>query len=243
VYRVLYLRQGNIIKHLIASLAISFQPAFCNSQPVFSQIKSKTERYLSSLEKGVVIKGSMYLDDHFRMGQVVYYDNTKTIHTCLRYNVFYDQMEMLSGDDTTQIRFHSDIQSIIIDSDTFVLISYIQKGKKKNGYFQQLYSEPNCQLFIRRNALFVPYNPPYTKLHSGNEYDTFVLFEDVYFRSNNDDFAVKIKRNSRHLSQIIRQDIKEFNRIKRKNRINLKNNDELVKMMILLQRKSPQLRN
>ena len=95
--------------------------------------------------------GSMYLDDEFHHGTVVLIDNSTMDNLPLRYNVYYQQMQFIKGEDTLAFKDPEEIKSLRFNGRTFIYIPFDNDGVIGYSYFE-LMADGYCRLLVRRKV-------------------------------------------------------------------------------------------
>jgi len=99
------------------------------------------------------IPGSMYLDDNFNKGKVVFSNETIWNDLMLRYNIYNQQMQYIKEDDTLAFAKANEIHELCIDDRTFVCTDFENDGVLNTGYFELLVSG-ECNLLLRRTVKY-----------------------------------------------------------------------------------------
>lgn len=141
---------------------------------------TRTERYLCSLDLDTPIEGSMYLEDEFSPGVIVYKNGLIKDELFFRYNAFFDEMEYLGlAEVTLSIEDFSNIHWIIAGMHKFIYDSALNKTHTIKGLFE-IIADGETRLLCRHTMVFERADPPYTTLHHGNAYDRFRHMKSFY---------------------------------------------------------------
>ena len=190
---------------------------------------SRTDKYIMNLDENIRIEGSMYLDDDFKLGELILIDDSHKGGAFYRYNVYSNEMEIIEVKDTLAIISPERIKYLKFNDGTFVFAKFKNKKEINRGYFELL-SNGNFRLLLRRIAIFEPYNPPYTALHSGTEYDRFIILKSYYFQKNGNP-AIKIRKNKHYVLSIFNDKRKELKKYIKQNKLKLHKDTDLINLI------------
>lgn len=190
---------------------------------------SRTDKYIMSLDENIRIEGSMYLDDDFKLGELILIDDSHKDGAFYRYNVYSNEMEIIEEKDTLAIISPERIKYLKFYDGTFIFTKFKNKKEINRGYFELL-SNGNFRLLLRRIAIFEPYNPPYTALHSGSEYDRFIIFKSYYLQKNGSP-AIKIRKNKHYILSILKDRRKELEKYIKQNKLKLRKDTDLINLI------------
>lgn len=141
---------------------------------------TRTERYLCSLDPDTPIEGSMYLEDEFSPGVIVYKNGLINDGLFFRYNAFYDEMEYLGpAGDTLVMEDVSNVHWIIAGMRKFIYDTVLNQTHKIKGFFE-IIADGETRLLCKHSMVFERADPPYTALHHGYAYDRFRHMKSFY---------------------------------------------------------------
>ena len=190
---------------------------------------SRTDKYIMSLDENIRIEGSMYLDDDFKLGELILVDDSYKDGAFYRYNVYSNEMEIVEEKDTLAIISPERIKYLKFNDGTFVFTKFKYKNKINRGYFELLVNG-NYKLLLRRIAIFEPYNPPYTALHSGSEYDRFIILKSYYLQKDGNP-ALKIRKNKQYILSILKDKRKELEKYIKQNKLKIHKDKDLIDLV------------
>ena len=93
----------------------------------------------------------MYLDDQWQQGYAVLNDQSRMDHLLLRYDIYNQQLQFISGGDTLAFSNPAELDYVQIDGKRFVYRDFEHNGMMDQGYFEVL-KEGDCQLLLRRTV-------------------------------------------------------------------------------------------
>ena len=187
------------------------------------------DKYIMNLDENIRVEGSMYLDADFKLGELILIDDSYKDGAFYRYNVYSNEMEIVEVKDTLAIISPERIKYLKFNDGTFVFTKFTNRKEINRGYFELL-SNGKYRLLLRRIAIFEPYNPPYTALHSGSEYDTFIILKSFYLQKN-DSPAIKIRKNKHYMLSIFKDRRKELEKYIKKNKLKLHKDTDLINLI------------
>jgi len=189
--------------------------------------KFMTGEYLNTLtEKD--IKGSPYLNDEFITGSVYTVSKTQYTDIPLRYNIYNDEIEFETPDkkiaaiDTPEI-----VEKVIFGEYTMEYIPFDYAKKVKKGFFQVLL-KGNVSLYARSEVEFHKETPPAP--YKEPEPAKFIRKADNYYLRFGMESAVSCG-NKKELVESFPEHKNEMEAFIKKNKINVKKEDELKKLV------------
>ena len=105
----------------------------------------KYERYPYSRESG------MYLNEGWSQGYASLKDRSRMDHLLLRYDVYNQQMQFISGTDTLAFSNPGELDYLQMDGKRFIYGPFEYEGVMDEGYFEVL-KDGDCQLLLRRTV-------------------------------------------------------------------------------------------
>lgn len=94
---------------------------------------------------------SMYLNDDFIPGVIVLFDGTEMSDLPLRYNVYYQQMQFIDGDDTLAVADPAQIKLISYDERDFIFYQFERNSILDTGIFEVI-MDGECKLMVRHQV-------------------------------------------------------------------------------------------
>jgi len=92
--------------------------------------------------------GNAYLDGEWQDGEIVMNDNTVISGNKYRYNIYTQQMQFISNEDTMAVANPGETKFIRFADKEFIYTDFYSKGELKQGYFELL-QEGECSLLKR----------------------------------------------------------------------------------------------
>jgi len=93
----------------------------------------------------------MYLDEQWQPGYAMLRNKTRVDGMSLRYDIYHQQMQFLSGQDTLAFSRPLELEYLFINGSMFIYTDYIKDAVLGQGYFEVLV-EGECQLLLRRSV-------------------------------------------------------------------------------------------
>ncbi len=159
-------------------------------------------------------------------------ENNK-VNGLLRYNLYAQEFEMITNKDTLAIRAPLDIQSITLSNKKFIYGFYVDRelGHDYLGssYFEVL-NEGDCKLLIRHAVNIKNNSGPVAYNWAGDGSDSFVKSRKLYYQKMDGTEVKPLKKSKRNLKKIFTGKYDEIEKFIRGEKINVKNEDELIKV-------------
>ncbi|WP_204346174.1 hypothetical protein [Psychroserpens algicola] len=184
------------------------------------------------------IKGSPYLNESFKDGQ--YFLNGKSQgHFYIRYNVYNDQIEILT--DVSPENFNSKTpkydaflksnnSKIILDGKTIKSYYYNDdNGNTTNSYFIEVNTTDKYTLLVRKRCVLTPAEKAATP-NQADRAARFTIYDDYYMLDKNEQYPRKIEPKQRKLLKTFPAKADALKDYIKKERINLKEEDDLIKL-------------
>ena len=179
------------------------------------------------------IEGSPYLTEEFYPGKV-YTNNTNPGTFLVRYNIYNDVMEVKFEDDLIQeVAVNPEIK-VAIGTSRFSVHEYMDRyNNLVAGYFEILEDGENIDLLLKHNSVFTPGEPPISGNHKAKEPE-FEYSRDYYLFFNNENRPEKIKKLKEKRILELLDDKKTARTIIEENNLNLREEEDLRKLVDLL---------
>ncbi len=151
------------------------------------------------------VSGSPYYNSEFSDAVVYQAGKAATSFMQLRYNNCFDEMEMKS-DNTEEfliIRNKETVDSILLNSEKYRYLTYVEKGNLNKGYFIELYNG-TCNLFVKRPVSYQPEKIP------SSGYDdyippSFIKKPEMFFVQFEDNPLILLPQNSKRVAQLFNE--------------------------------------
>ncbi len=175
-----------------------------------------------------VIEGSPYTNEAFVKGEFTTIDNSRYSDLMLRYNVFYDRMEFkLENDSVFFISEPEKIRLLQIENTNYV---YLPKTKNNGGYFELKYDQ-RIKLLIKNDIDFL--HPTKKEAYLEDKAPRFKRNPDKYYIQTEENSLILIS-NKKNLYEAFTQIANELKTYLKKEKINLRKEDDLLKLMVFL---------
>ena len=144
--------------------------------------------FSNDVTKGQDYKGSPYLNDEFEAGRVI--TQEKSYPAMLRYNAYFDIIEIKAGQDQNNQLAKSQNLSVKIKNSEFVLKD---TPSDKEIYLQKLVEGPKLVLWLRNTAKFNDAKPAKSSYGTDKPAE-FVLRKTYYIESGSKLSEVSLKK-------------------------------------------------
>lgn len=94
----------------------------------------------------------MYLGSGWSPGYAALRDQSVLDKLLLRYDIYHQQMQFISGADTMAFSHPEELDYIYLDGKSFVFEEFLQDGVVGKGYFELL-RDGDCRLLLRRTVV------------------------------------------------------------------------------------------
>jgi hypothetical protein len=160
-------------------------------------------------------------------------EETNRLEGLFRYNLFAQEFEMVYNSDTFSIRAPLDVKSISLSNKRFIYGFYVDQefGSQYLGssYFEVL-SDGECKLLARHEVKIKDNSGPVTHSWASSQGDTFVKVRQLYYQKKEGMEVVQLKKKKKYLKEIFSDRYYEVENFMRTEKINLKNENELIKL-------------
>jgi len=223
-----------IIAVIQTGAQVSDNPRDVKSNPSVSTVGPTSSQDISSgggsyvnIKQDFGEECSMYFDEKWTQGTVILKDKTVIDDRLLRYNMYNQQMEFISGEDTAAFGNPLEITSINFDRHNFIYTDYICHNEQKKGYFEVLV-DSDCKLLLFRCIKYKYVEEcadPNTELLKETYY-----MEKKYFIARENKPAIQIPEKKKNVIELLsdKEDIKSF--IK-ENKIKVCHEDDLKELI------------
>ncbi|MCK4678534.1 MAG: hypothetical protein KAT48_10415 [Bacteroidales bacterium] len=122
---------------------------------------------------------NIFLEEELKEGKMLLANNAGEVEGKFRYNIFAQQMQYTSNDDTLAVAIPEEISSLLFDDKQFIFSEYVSHDKVNKGYFEVL-NTGDCQLLLRREIThqLISLKPTNT----AEDTDKYILKETYYIR-------------------------------------------------------------
>ncbi|MDH5396908.1 MAG: hypothetical protein OEX02_02100 [Cyclobacteriaceae bacterium] len=176
------------------------------------------------------IKGTPYYHNDYKRGKVLF-RNGEEQNFLMRYNIYQDVIEYQQDESFLLLGWSEFYEAIIIDGEKFVM-RYFKDGPETNrGYFVQL-TDSGLQVYKRMQ---VGYRDESDR-DSGYEIKrnrACVRSKDLYYMAIGKDILKVFTGSKNSLKQFVAQDADRIFKYAKKNKLNLKKEEDLVALMEL----------
>lgn len=193
----------------------------------------KTNKMLRDESRGLLtekdIKGSPYLDDNFVNGSVYTLSKTQYVDVPLRYNIYNDQIEFKTDDNTVQaLAAPESIEKIEFGNYQMVYIPYSISKKIRRGYFIVLAEGSKASFYEKPQVMFKEATEPGAYKEAGPA--RFVKGADEYYiRVGNS--QAKLAGNKKDLLEIFPDNQKQLEAFIKKHNVK-SNKPETLKELV-----------
>ncbi len=164
------------------------------------------------------IKGSPYMDDEFKEGEVVTIHNKTMKGLLLRYNIYNDVMEIKVEDKEYNIPAENLVERVIIDGRSYDYLIFNKGGSSIQGYLELLYNE-KLKLYCKHGSFFKePEDPkPFCDPKPGEFERKSLLFllkkdERISAFKNKKEFFEMFPKHEKELKNFIKKHKTKFNK-------------------------------
>ena len=178
------------------------------------------------------VKGSPYANEKFISGSIFKDDRPVLTKVFLRYNIFSDEIEVQKSSNSSEDSY----QALVKDPDMFVKIAndiYVfvlfEESVEKGSYFSIISEESNFDLYKKSE---VDYSAPF---YARTSYErdrpaSFNLANSYYLVAKNGAFY-ELPSNKSKISKVMGKKEKEVKSFIKKNRLDIKNEKDLIKLV------------
>ncbi len=122
---------------------------------------------------------NIFLEEEWKEGKMLLANNAGEVEGKFRYNIFAQQMQYISNDDTSAVAIPEEISSLFFDDKQFIFSEYVSHDKVNKGYFEVL-NTGDCQLLLRREITHQLISLKST--NTAEDPDQYILKETYYIR-------------------------------------------------------------
>lgn len=172
-------------------------------------------------------KCSIYLDNEWKIADVILNDNSVLNDVLIRYNIYTQEMQFIEGSDTIAFGNPAEIASISFNNRTFIFSPFYCDEQVRQGYFEVL-CEGDCKLLLHR-CIKYKYVEECSDPNSEFVKEEFYMGIKYYTLQNNQP-AQQLPGNKKELINRLSKkdcDVKSF---MKENKIKLNRKDDLVKL-------------
>jgi hypothetical protein len=174
------------------------------------------------------VEGSEYLNEKFVKGEIFTSDSERFTDIPMRFNAYHDEVEVLMPDTTIwTLTNKSNIIKIHLNSSVLVYTGFISDEGNKSGYLSLIYSGKNL-LYRRDYKVFMEGVPSNGII---NEIPSKIVDRQKEFFIKTDAGLPRFFKTYKGLSEISGTQSSEIKSFIKKNKINLKKEDDLIKLM------------
>lgn len=130
----------------------------------------------------VQLKGSPYLDEEWREGEVLLTGDSLSLNFPMRYNIYGNEMQFVYDEDTFAISNPLRVNEINLDGHRFVYLTFHHRKILNLAYFEIL-ADGDFQLLLRRESVLEAGQRPVTPYHSQIDRHGFATRKFYYYQS------------------------------------------------------------
>jgi len=185
---------------------------------------NKRQYYGQSMED---IKGSPYNENQFVLGDI-YINNGKYTKIPLRYNIYDDKMEFQQNEVTYALEPDLRMRKISVGENVYVVDKFEFKWKEKVGYLLLLDSG-KVSLMARLDVNFYERQEP-RAMESAPTPAKFTRLSNTYYFKVSNQPVKKVESIKEMIASFPDKQV-ELNSFAKKEKISIKNEDELIKLV------------
>ena len=216
--------------------------------PYFHHSQIKTELEVFGNSRGSVfdvtnqtiksysgIDGSPYLDESFHPITIDGYNKTLP---AVRYNAYEDEMEFKNGNNLNYVSKQDDMKIKLTDlGKTYFLTNYLYDGKNTKGYLVEIVGIGKYKLYKKEKIQIVEYNNNTTNTYFKNKNPYFEREKDIFLINDNGTYR-KLPKNIKETATLLNiSDDESVQKFVKENKINFKNESDLIKFFNFLNSK------
>lgn len=170
--------------------------------------------------------GSPYLFDVWNQGVITMKDKNVILGKMFRYNLYTQQMQFITGDDTLAIANPEEIENIEFGGKTFIFTSYKAQGKDGKGYFE-LISDGRCRILKRWVVLYHVVDDEIANKNTASGEESSFLRDCNCFLQFGDAPAVQASHNKKEFLSCFNEDKDRVSKFMKQNNIKMKSENDL----------------
>ncbi len=170
--------------------------------------------------------GSPYLFDEWNQGTITMKDKNVILGKMFRYNLYTQQMQFISGEDTMAIANPEEIEKIQFGGKTFIFTSYKAQGKDGKGYFE-LISDGNCRILKRWVVLYHVVDDENLNRNAASGEESNFMRDCNCFLQFGDAPAVQASHNKKEFLNCFNEDQDRVSKFIKQNSIKMKSESDL----------------
>ena len=196
----------------------------------YTDIRDKGGGNLSDYEYEEII-GNSYFDKKFVSGNIYMVDKIISKDALLRYNAFKDEIEVKKNTSFEVLIRHEDV-SCSLGSTNYIFSSFMKKkgDKDQHGYFIVLFEGKDFSFLQRKIKIYKEAKVAKTSM-TGSFPAKLIVSEDYYFLDKVKKISYELKSNKKKiLAKLNSQYKSEMTDYIKKNKLDLKNKEDLISM-------------
>lgn len=191
------------------------------------QISSGNPGYRVADSRSTQIEGSEYFNKEFMEGEIFTSDNERFTGVPMRFNAYHGEVEVMMPDQTIwSLTNISSIVKIVLNSSTLVHRRFITEGGETSGFLALVYNGKNL-IYRRDYKVFMEGKPSNGIV---NEIPPEIVDRPKEYYVDTGNGLPRFFRSSRELAEIIGSHSQEINSFVKKEKINFKKEEDLVKL-------------
>ncbi len=178
-------------------------------------------------ERDFVVEGSPYLDKEFKPGRWRL-ANRSSQEASMRYNAYYDAIQLHQNGDTFFLRKSLDVEAEI-EGRRYQFVDFLDHGNRKSGYMTPL-NQGNTVLYLRNTKILIP---PHRPQHG---YDLpkppkFVSKMEYYLKQKNKPAKPLQNLSRKEVFAVLWDRYSELRKYARQNKLNMRTKEEVIQVL------------
>ncbi len=176
--------------------------------------------------KPVGTAGSAYLIGDWQEGTIIMKDNTVITGNKYRYNIYTQQMQFISNEDTMAVANPGEVKFIRFADKVFVHTDYYCKNELKQGYFELL-EDGECSLLKRWVVSYHLVEGEAYQRNTESNNDVFIRECACYLKFGNSP-AIALKNRKKEFINCFDEDSEQISTYMKRSKLKHKNQDDLL---------------
>ena len=183
----------------------------------------------TNLSSDLSIKGDYFLQKDWQPGEL-YTKNRKKISDgfLFRYFVYTEEMHAIVNKKDTIILKSNLIDSICINKQKFIYLTYIKNTSFKNSFFEEL-TNGKFRLLKKYRCMFIEGNEKTSSGYEEGKPDSYIIMKDYYYQEKNHP-AISLPSKKSELIQIFTNQDNNIAKFIKSNKLKLRKEKDLIKL-------------
>lgn len=207
----------------------SFGRSFSLKPNSFSNIKEILTPFTPRKNGENRVIGCPYLCESFKSGYIFLTDTLNLPKVELRYNVFYQQMEVKIENDYNRIARPDLVTKIQIGKQSFVYKTFEDENKRLNGFLREMYTGKS-NFYIRHECKIIGANLNALQSGAETEKDRYRQFKYYCIQLHNT-IPVKIRPKKNKVLKLLVDKKKTLNKFIKDNRLNIRDEEDMITLI------------